>query len=283
MPGIYARAGKVTFDFGPRYFEIGTTMQKGRERVFQGNDLTIYHQNFPKKQLSNHCHKEAHLFIPLQGEVELEVDGVIHNIKTGQMMFIGGSVDHSFSAHREMGERLILQLDRFKLKSRVSILPVNHLLKDLCLNVFSHAQESYSGSLTKLISEVLIATLNNEKKVAQNELFATQQKILSTQNPQLKKLLKILESDLELSMSEVAERSGLSSRTLSRLTNTEIGLSPNELHTYYRIQKASELIFQGNLGLTAIAFECGYSSLSQFIQNFKRWTGSKPSVFKPFQ
>lgn len=254
-------------------------MQKGKERVYQGDLISLYHQNFPKKQLKKHSHKEAHLFIPLEGSVEIEVDEVKYKVSSGQMMFVGGSVEHTFSAEGASGERIVIQLEKFKFKSRVSILPVNSLIKNLALNLFPYAGESYSGSLEKLIGEILAATLNKETSHAQNELFLTQQKILTTRQPQMRKVLQILESDLELAMNEVAQKAGLSSRTLSRLVKDETGLSPNELHTYFRIQKATELIFQGELGLTAIAFECGYSSLSQFIQNFKRWTGSKPSEY----
>lgn len=263
-------------------------MKKGEERIFDRDGLTVYHQNFPKKQLKEHAHNEAHLMIPLGGSIEMEVEGHTYEVKPGQMMFIGGSVEHSFIAKGESGERLILQFDQFKYKSKVSIFPLHSLIKELTMSLFIYQDESYCGNISKLISEILQHQLNNQKTHSRNELFLTQQKILTSQNEQLKKILKVLESDLEISMPDVAAKCGVSPRTLSRITKEETGLSPNELHTYYRIQKASELIFEGKLGLTAIAFECGYSSLSQFIQNFKNWTGSKPSessraAIKPFQ
>lgn len=252
-------------------------MKKGEERIFKKFGLTAYHQNFPKKQLQSHAHDDAHVMIPLGGSIELDVEDVIYEVKPGQMMFIGGSVEHSFKAIGESGERLILQIDKFKYKSKVSILPLHSLLKETTMNLFSYQDESFSQSLVKLVNEILLSALDNQKEHSKNELFLTQQKILTSQNEQLKKIAKLLESDLEISMPDVAAKCGVSPRTLSRITKEETGLSPNELHTYYRIQKASELIFEGRLGLTAIAFECGYNSLSQFIQNFKLWTGSKPS------
>ena len=258
-------------------------MKKGEERVFEKHGLTVYHQNFPKKQLNEHSHEEAHVFIPLEGAVELDVDGITYSVKPGQMMFVGGSVHHTFRAKGESGERLILQIQKFKFKSKVSILPLHVLIKELTMSLFSYKEESFCESLVKLVSEILSDALLNQKAHSKNELFLTQQKILTSQNDQLKKILKVMENDLEMSMPEVAAKCGVSPRTLSRITKDETGLSPNELHTYYRIQKASEMIYEGRLGLTAIAFECGYNSLSQFIQNFKLWTGSKPSEYKPFQ
>lgn len=252
-------------------------MKKGEERVYKGSGLTVFHQNFPKKQLKEHSHDEAHLLVPLQGAIELDVGGITYEVKSGQMMFVGGSVAHTFRAQGESGERLILQLEKFKYKSKVSILPLHILLKDLTMSLFVYREASYCESISKLMFEVVTDLLNNQKLHSKNELFHTQQKILTSQNEQLKKILNVMESNLEISMPDVALKCGVSPRTLSRITRDETGLSPNELHTYYRIQKASELIYQGHLGLTAIAFECGYSSLSQFIQNFKLWTGSKPS------
>jgi AraC-like DNA-binding protein len=142
--------------------------------------------------------------------------------------------------------------------------------------MFTHANETYVSAMEKLISEVLRSDLVKEGK-SDNRLFDTQQRILSSQNNQLIKVVNLMENNLEIKLSEVASKCGLSPRSLTRLTNEETGLSPNELHTFYRIKKASELIYLGELSLTGVAFECGYNSLSQFIENFKRWTGSKPS------
>lgn len=258
-------------------------MKKGKERVFSAHGMTIYHQNFPKKQLKQHSHPEAHLFIPLEGYFEVEVNNIVHKVSAGQMMFVGASVEHSFKAKGEAGERLILQIEKFKFKSSVSILPLHHLIRDLALNIFFYAEEAYLVSMIKLILEVLNASLNKERTDAPRKLFLTQEKILSSHHSQFLNVMNVMEDNPEYSLTEVAAESGLSIRTLSRLCREETGFSPNELHTFYRIQKAIKLIYEANLGLTAIAFECGYSSLSQFIGNFKRWTGAKPSEFKPFQ
>lgn len=252
-------------------------MKKGEERVFKKFGLAVYHQNFPKKQLKAHAHDDAHVMIPLEGSIQLDVEGITYEVKPGQMMFIGGSVEHSFMAKGESGERIIFQIDKFKYKSKVSILPLHSLLKEIAINLFSYQDENFCQSLVKLVNEILLSALDNQKNHSTNELFLTQQRLLTSQNEQLKRIAKVLEGNLEISMPEAAAQCGVSPRTLSRITKDETGLSPNELHTFYRIQKASELIYEGRLGLTAIAFECGYNSLSQFIQNFKIWTGSKPS------
>lgn len=137
------------------------------------------------------------------------------------------------------------------------------------------------ASIGELILEVLVENLTLQTEDNDNIMFRIQEKVSSTDHPEIKKICTVLEKEMELSIDDIASETGISKRTLTRLVQQEIGLSPKELYTFFRIQKACELIYQGQLGLTAIAFECGYNSLSQFIENFKRWTGLKPSEFKP--
>ncbi len=256
-------------------------MIKGTERVFKSKRLTIYHQNLPKRRVPEHAHEEAHLFISLEASLALDVGGGTYTIGAGEMAFVGGAVDHSFAANGEGGERLILKLMGLRHRSRIAVLPLNSLLRDLCLGLFVHSEESYSETLVKLIIEIIEADLGREAK-AQNKLFTTQQMLLGVRSPEFRKIISILESNLSFSLAEVAEHSGLSLRSMGRLAKTETGLTLHELHTYYRIKKAIGLMHAGEGGLLAIAFDCGYNSLSPFIENFKRWTGAKPSTFKAF-
>lgn len=262
-------------------------MKKGTEKIYQGEGFTIYHQNFPKKQLKTHSHNEAHLFIPLEGSVELEVKGTVYKVNSGKMMFISGSVPHSFNSTSEAGDRIIVQFEeslnkKFKgQKGKVVLLPTHPLIKDLILSLFPYAQSPFAASMGELVLEILIDNLTLQTDSPDNIMFRIQEKVLTSVHPDMKKLTNLMEKEMGLSIDEMASLAGLSKRTLTRLVQDEIGLSPKELYTFFRIQKACELIYQGQFGLTAIAYECGYNSLSQFIENFKRWTGLKPSEFKP--
>lgn len=263
-------------------------MKKGTERVYRGEGFTVYHQNIPKKQLKTHAHNSAHLFIPLEGHLELEIKGMIYKVNSGKMMFVSGLVPHSFNSTSEAGDRIILEFDeslnkKFKAqKGKVVLLPTHPLLKELILNLFPYAQSKFALSVGALALDILIENLSLQTNAPDNILFRTQEKVLNTQSPDLKKVISLMGNEFGLSIDEVAKQVGLSKRTLTRLVQDDLSLSPKELYTFFRIQKACELIYQEEFGLTAIAYECGYQSLSQFIENFKRWTGLKPSDFKRF-
>jgi len=257
-------------------------MKKGLERVYKGEIITLFHQNFPKKSLGTHTHHEAHLIIPLEGTVSMKIQNIEHIVKAGQMIFVGAQVQHDFSAIGESGERLIFQLNmphKREFKKQVSLIPTHQLLKSLAFDLFTYSQEKYIGKIEELIIEITLSHLSIQKEI-QNELFKTQSSLLKRNHQQFQIICKLMEDNLNAKRDFIAKEAGVSPRTMTRIIRDEINLSPNDLHTYYRIQKACILIYQNTFNLTSIAYECGYDSLSQFINNFKKWTGSKPSLFK---
>jgi len=210
------------------------------------------------------------------------VDGVVHQVRAGQMLFVGAKVEHDFKAQGEVGERLILQLNmagQAKLKPRVALLPTHPLLQELAMALFTYQGQSYAEQVQELIAAILRETLQ-QQEAAPNQLFQTQAVLLKSTDPSFRKLLQLIEANPDLDSKTVAQKAGLSPRTLTRLVTAECGLSPHELLTFHRIQRACQLIHEGQLNLAGVAFECGHSSLSQFIANFKKWTGTTPSHYK---
>ena len=58
-------------------------MKKGTEKIYLGAGFTVYLQNLPKKQLETHTHKEAHLFIPIEGHLEVDNKAIVANAAEG--------------------------------------------------------------------------------------------------------------------------------------------------------------------------------------------------------
>lgn len=75
---------------------------------------------------------------------------------------------------------------------------------------------------------------------------------------------------------ELAQTLNLSSRTLDRYLQRE-GESFRELAKRVRHEKACALIEAGELTLTQIAYELGYSDAANFTRAFRRESGSSPS------
>ncbi|WP_276501323.1 response regulator transcription factor [Terrimonas pollutisoli] len=79
----------------------------------------------------------------------------------------------------------------------------------------------------------------------------------------------------------VASRYGVSSRYLQKIFLQYTGLTPKLYSKINRFQNSLQLVANGNLSLTSIAYECDYFDQSHFIREFKSFTGLTPSAFNP--
>ncbi|WP_165078637.1 MULTISPECIES: helix-turn-helix transcriptional regulator [unclassified Desulfovibrio] len=76
-------------------------------------------------------------------------------------------------------------------------------------------------------------------------------------------------------LSEWAGRLGMSERNLGRLFRRETGTSFRSWRQFQRMQSAHARLRQGE-SVTAVALDCGYSSVSAFIATFKEHFGFTP-------
>lgn len=83
------------------------------------------------------------------------------------------------------------------------------------------------------------------------------------------------------SVSDLADRLGVGSRHLSRLFARHIGASPIQAAKTVRMRKAKRLLNNGNLKMSEIAVQAGFSSVRRFNTVFRELYGRSPQeVFK---
>ena len=83
-----------------------------------------------------------------------------------------------------------------------------------------------------------------------------------------------------ISLSELAERYGISISYLSSLVKEELHLSFSEYITAKRIQKAKELLEDETLSIEQIAEQTGYNDYFYFTKVFKKTLGISPSKYR---
>ncbi len=79
---------------------------------------------------------------------------------------------------------------------------------------------------------------------------------------------------------EIAEAVGVSEDYLSRVFSRELGLSPWEYLTRYRIQRAKELLYRTNDSIRSIAHQVGFKDQAYFSRVFRKQTGASPNEFR---
>ena len=82
------------------------------------------------------------------------------------------------------------------------------------------------------------------------------------------------------SVPRLADRLGVSSRTLARRFKMATGLSISEYTLQRRLDEAQSLLRRTNLSVTEIAFAVGLADPSHFTRVFKRLLGLTPTRYR---
>lgn len=85
---------------------------------------------------------------------------------------------------------------------------------------------------------------------------------------------------LDLSVDQLAARAHMSPRTFARRFKADHGTTPAAWLARQRLIQAQRLLEQTDLGLDAIAYECGFGSAAVLRQNFARTLGLSPSSYR---
>jgi AraC-like DNA-binding protein len=99
---------------------------------------------------------------------------------------------------------------------------------------------------------------------------------------QLRRACEFIDGNLDgdPSISEVADRCGLSGSYFSRAFKRETGLTPHQWLIRRRIERAKELLRGGDVRLAEIAQICGFVDQSHFARVFVKSEGSSPGRWR---
>jgi AraC-like DNA-binding protein len=87
----------------------------------------------------------------------------------------------------------------------------------------------------------------------------------------------------ELSLTKVAKAASISANHLSEKFKQVTGVNFVDYVARIRFDKTRELLADGDLRISEIAFEVGFQSLSQFNRVFKRLSGKSPTAYRAAQ
>jgi len=83
-----------------------------------------------------------------------------------------------------------------------------------------------------------------------------------------------------LTRGEIATHVGLSERHLTRCFQQEVGVTPMTYLNRYRIKQAKGLLERGDMGITDVALEVGFSSGGYFTRVFREEMGVSPRAYQ---
>lgn len=81
-------------------------------------------------------------------------------------------------------------------------------------------------------------------------------------------------------LSDLAKQANLNQHYFCRLFKEVLGCSPVAYINEYRIKQARRLLERSTLQVMEICLECGFNNQSNFLQEFRRHTGTTPSQYR---
>lgn len=87
-------------------------------------------------------------------------------------------------------------------------------------------------------------------------------------------------SDQSMHVGDLARQCGLSEPHFRRLFEQSMNMPPMEYLNLIRIRQACKLINRRAIPMELVAAECGFSSVSAFTRNFKKFLGTTPYQWK---
>ena len=101
---------------------------------------------------------------------------------------------------------------------------------------------------------------------------------LGISHPKLLKVVELMEMNLEepLARSELAGRTGLSTRQLERLFRKYLARTPTRYYQELRLYRARMLLTQTSLSVLDVALACGFISASHFSKCYREFFAKTP-------
>ncbi|UWU78756.1 helix-turn-helix transcriptional regulator [Bradyrhizobium huanghuaihaiense] len=90
----------------------------------------------------------------------------------------------------------------------------------------------------------------------------------------------IVSTDTPWTLEAMAALVGMSPDRFCKRFRAATGCPPHRWLMLQRIERAKQLLGDGNLTLTDIAYACGYASSAHFSTSFGRATGTTPSEYR---
>ena len=85
--------------------------------------------------------------------------------------------------------------------------------------------------------------------------------------------------DRDLTLTELAAIAQLSPNYFTRSFKQSTGFTPHQYVIRQRVEKAKQLLVEGQLAIADIALEVGFAHQSHLNRHFKRWVGVTPKAF----
>ncbi|MDR6733494.1 AraC family transcriptional regulator [Sphingobacterium sp. 2149] len=248
-------------------------------RVDQHPDSILVMRQQTEQRLPAHQHDKAQLLMVYGGIAYLQTDEKDFYIPSNHYIWIPAHYPHNLMFNTQ--DLYIINIYFPAQKSstfydELGIYPVSKLLAEMLLFSEKWQGDYRVGSWEFEFLTTLKGVLSQEKL----KKFSIQ--LPTTDDQRLNAITDNIRNRLheDLSLDTIAQQSGMSVRSLTRLFQTKLHITFVQYLKMLRIIRAMELIKDTDLNMTQIAYAIGYSNIAAFSNNFQQLTNMRPTEFR---
>ncbi|MEC0183610.1 AraC family transcriptional regulator [Paenibacillus peoriae] len=267
------------------------------------------HESTPEGRGFNdlHWHEELQITLVTKGKLVIQVNGINHELETGQAILINKGVLHVTTHLTHNGQYVSFNFPEKLLAFYAdSAMEKNYVLpftNSLLLSLVIKGDVEWQSKVLDMLWDMKnrFDTQKNwgweyEVSIKTVQLWFTLISNISLSSEEAPKYLKLQQERLQLMLSfihqnhpnnitlqEIADAAHLSVSECTRSFKRTIHMTPYDYLIKYRIKKGSELLVSTDYTITEIARRVGFNHVNHFIQSFKKHHHITPNNFRKFR
>lgn len=228
----------------------------------------------PRHYFPQHAHDWHQLAYAVDGTLTVSLDRQTLAVSPDQAVWLPTGVSHAVGSllGAEFRSLWIANEAGGSLPSSPTVLAVSPLLKALIVEAADIDGKRLADGYPDRIAAMILDQLGRAPKLASALPLPKDRRLLA-----LCETLYLDPSD-EKTAEQWAKQFGMSSRTLTRRFEAELGMTLRSWKRKLRLFRAIELL-GGGLSVTATAMELGYGSASAFVFAFRSELGCSPHAY----
>jgi AraC-like DNA-binding protein len=247
--------------------------------------------------MAMHWHTSVEIIRVLSGELYVTLDNRRYVGRAGDVFFVNSETAHSALPRDCTYECVVFNLSFLKNGNPICDLFIDNILhKNLIVDerVTDDRLKELIGDLfsdMNLFSEgdkfrVFAVIYNIIAEICDKKLYSDSVGRIGDKGEQnvikLKRtILYIRENyDKEISLSDMAAVSGLSTKYFCAFFKQMTEKTPIEYLNMYRVERAARKLLGTDMSVTDVAFSCGFNDLSYFIKTFKNFKHVSPKEYR---
>ena len=271
------------------------------ERGTDDFPIGFYHLDsaHPKYIMQHHWHKELEIIRVISGSLTVFLNNVEIVMSPNDIVFVNPEIVHGAIPENCVYECIVFDPEKILVCTdtgkRIASGLVNHTLfiyhriksdnKSLfsvagkLFDSFNPCDDGYQLNAVSRIYE-LFSVISCEQLFSDNSAYSN---FLKDKNLiKLKRAIEYMRENYkqQISLEELSEAVDISPKYFCVIFKAMTGMTAFEYLNAYRIEKAAKALISTDMGITDIAYNCGFNDLSYFIKTFKKYKNVTPKMFR---